>query len=190
MFSLSFGGPEQASSESFPKRQLGVAPVGGHLFAQVLTHNGIARIQLNGTDPDGDGETLQYFITQVPQRGRLYYTNTDSDPVTGPRITITKPIALPLGVRSVIFEPIKSGGGYPYATFQYVLFDGQLESGNVATVQIFVACPAGSTIDQPAYNERQVALTGNVSIYATNPNLVCQKCQRKANKTKRSTMND
>lgn len=162
-----FGGQEQADKNNFPARQISKAPVGGYLFDQVLSADVASTIILNGTDPDGDG--VQFYIASLPQRGSFSYTNSN-----GTLVAITRPVLLPAGVSTVTFQPVKGAGGYPYATFRYIVFDGQLES-SPATVQIFVQCPQGQTIYQPAYNATASA-NNVVPTFTDNPTLACRTC--------------
>jgi len=140
-----YGGAEAIDPTTRPLRVASAAPMGGHVFAQLLEPDTAAVIQLNGTDPDGDG--LRFVVTAVPARGTLEYTLDGGTTYVAVSADGT---VLPAGTYELRFTAASGGGGAPDATLGYAVQDGVLRSAAVA-VPIYVQCPGGEHIDAAAH---------------------------------------
>ena len=126
-----------------PKRLVSSAPIGGHVYPQVLEKAETTAILLNGTDPDGD--PYHFVIETLPDRGVLAYKSVST--LKTPDIVISSVrFTLPNEHSMVYFQPSASMGGAPLTFFSYFITDGLVRS-QLSTVEIHLKCPKGQHID-------------------------------------------
>ena len=122
-------------------------------------------ITLSGTDADGNQLTAK--VTGLPTAGTLYQT---ADGTTlGAQIT-TVPTTVSNANKQVIFVPAANANGAPYATFDYVVNDGLVDSAT-ATVTVNVTpvndAPVLATDTGLTLNANAAATTASTAMLQT-----------------------
>ncbi|WP_156346317.1 Ig-like domain-containing protein [Verrucomicrobium spinosum] len=97
------------------------------------SEDSLTAFTLSGSDADND--TLQYYVTQLPARGRLFQASDGFEPTVP--IT-TAPTLVLSSNRQLIYLPETNENGTPYTTFTFTTRDKRSESAP-ATVTIQVS---------------------------------------------------
>ena len=126
-----------------PTRVFSSAPIGGHIFPQVMEFETRTAIRLNGTDPDS-GDSLVRVIHSLPRHGTLDYVTVDG--LSSIVVVVNEETVLPLGVTTVYYTPNAGRGGTPLTSLTYSVSDG-LTSSSIVEVEVHVRCPPGQAIN-------------------------------------------
>lgn len=104
------------------------------------SEDSLTALNLSGSDADGD--TLEYYITQLPAKGRLFQTNNGFDP----EVPITAaPTRVSSPSRQLVYLPEANENGTPYTTFTFTTRDKRSES-TPAIVTVNVSAVADAPV--------------------------------------------
>ena len=138
----------------------------------VSPENSDLTISLTGIDLDGDPLTAR--ITSLPTAGTLYQT---TDGVTRGTLISAVPAGVTSPAMQVIFVPALNESGSPYASFDYLVNDGIIDS-SAATITITIShinaapvisgTPAGSVTQGSTYSFTPTAIDvdGDILVFS------------------------